>query len=303
MIDRKARALALGLAAILCGCGKSRVQECFDLNDAQRYEEAARLCKEIYTEEGEARAGAAAVYAHYSLGHEDEVLAWADRLEKDGKMRSGVWGMAALVHQQRGDLDAANRDYRRDLELLRAEGDHPGMADALYRISYNAWRQSRYREAFVAASEAVEEAGKAGDRALETRSAEMLYSVLYAVGDLEGARQAIEATGRSLAEEDPALRAHFLANRGGLLVDEGRLALARRDLERALELGAGKMNADFFRRVHLNLTAVHLDLGDAETAAHHLEEASKHAKPGAPVPTSLLYYRARVDLARKHPEE
>lgn len=303
MTGKHTGALALGLAAILLGCGKSGVQDCFDLNEKQQFEAAARRCGEVYAGEGDARAGAAAVYAHYQLGHEDDVLAWADRLEKDGKVRSGVWGTAALVHQQRRDLDAANRAYRRDLELLRAEGDHPGMADALYRIAYNAWRQSRYREAFLAAGQAMEEAGKAGDRALEIRSAEMLYSVLYAVGDLQGAHKAIEDTGRLLADEDPALRAHFLANRGGLLVDEGRLALARRDLEKALELGAGKMDADFFRRVRLNLTAVHLDLGETERAAHHLEEAWKQAEPGAPLPTSLLYYRARVDLARKRPGE
>ncbi len=313
MTRQNARAWALGLAGILAvcipGCRKSGVQECFDLNEKLRYEEAARRCGEVYAEEEDAKAGAAAAYAHYQLGHEDEVLAWAGRLEKDGKVQPGVWGLAAIVHQQRGDIDAANRDYARDLELLRAEGDdHQAMADILHQLSYNAWRQSRYREAFLFASEAVEKAGKAGDRDLEIRSAELLYPILEAVGDLEGAHQAIEATGR-LVGEDPARQAHFLANRGGLLVDEGRLALARRDLERALELGAGRMDEGFFRRVHLNLTAVHLDLdntgdiGDIARAAHHLEEAWKHSEPGKPKPASLLYYRARVDLARGRPEE
>src|SRR5688500_10387091 len=113
MIQRHARAWALGLAGIagvLAGCGKSGVQECLDLNAAQRYEEAARRCEEVYAAEGEAQAGAVAVFAHFQLGHEDEVLAWADRLAKDGKVRSGVWGTSALVHQKRGDIKAANRD-------------------------------------------------------------------------------------------------------------------------------------------------------------------------------------------------
>ena len=301
MTSRKARALALGLAAILSGCGKSRVQECFDLNDAQRYEEAARLCKKIYIEEGDARAGAAIVSAHYSLGSEKEVLAWVDRLEKDGKVRPGVWAMAAAFHQQRGDLDAANRDYRRDLELQRAEGgNHQVMAQDLYMLAYNAWQQSSYREGFLLASEALEEAGKARDRDLEVRSAEMLYSVLYAVGDLEGARQAIEATGR-FEGDDPVGRAQFFANRGGVLVDQGKLALARRDLERALELGEGKMSEGFFRSVRMNLTAVHLALGDVANAARHLETAWQDADPDRPKAISLLYYRARVDLARNQP--
>jgi tetratricopeptide (TPR) repeat protein len=299
----------LGLSGILAvclpGCRKSGAQECFDLNEAQRYEEAARRCEEVYAAEGDARAGEAAVSAHYSLRQEDEVLAWVDRLAKDGKVRPGVWAMAAAFHQQRGDIGAANRDYRRDLELQRAAGDHRAMAQDLYLLAYNAWRQSSYREGFLFASEALAEAGKAQDRDLEIRSAEMLYSVLYAVGDLEGARQAIEATGR-LEGEDPVGRAQFFANRGGVLVDEGRLALARRDLERALELGAGKMSEVFFRRVRMNLTAVHLALGDVAKAAQHLETAWKEAEPGQPgeqIPTSLLYYRARVDLARKQPAE
>lgn len=303
MIGHQAWALALGLAAVLSGCGKSRVQECLDLNGAERYAEAARLCKEIYIDEGDARAGAAAVAAHYSLGNEEEVLAWAERLAKDGKVRPGVWAMAAAFHQQRGDIDAANRDYRRDLELQRAAGNHQGMAHALHLLAYNAWRQSKYREAFLAASEGVEEAVKAGDRDLETRSAQTLFSVLYEVGDLEGVRQALEETGRRIGEEDPEKRARFLVNWGGMLVDEGRLALARRDLEKALELGRGRMDDRFFRRVHLNLTAIHLGLGDIPQAARSLEEAWKHSEPGEPKPSSLLYYRARVDLARGRPEE
>jgi tetratricopeptide (TPR) repeat protein len=312
MNRRHGRAWALGLAGILAGCGKSGVEECLDLNQKQQYEEAARRCEEVYAAEGDARAGWQAALALFELGREDDVLAWVDRLEKDGKVHPGAWGVSALVHQQRGDLDAANRDYRRDLELHRAAGDHLSTADALHRLSYNAWRQSRYREAFLLAGETLEEAGKAQDRYLEIRSTEMLYSVLYAVGDLEGARQALEAAGRLTGEEDPVARAKFLANRGGVLVDEGKLALARRDLEQALELGAGMSDAAFFRRVQVNLTAIHLalgntgdmgDMGDIARAAHHLEEAWKHSEPGKEIPTSLLYYRARVDLARRRPAE
>lgn len=277
------------------------------MNEKEQYEEAARRCEEVYEAEGDARAGWQTALALFNLGREDDVLAWVDRLEKDGKIHPGAWGVSALVHQQRGDFDASNRDYRRDLELHRAAGDHLSAADTLYRLSHNAWRQSRYREAFLLANETLEEAGKAQDRDLEIRSTGMLYSVLYGVGDLEGARQALEVTGRLTGDEDPAARAKFLANRGGVLVDEGKLALARRDLEQALELGAaGKLDATFFRRVQVNLTALHLDLGstdDIARAARHLEEAWKHSDPNKPKPASLLYYRARVDLARKRPAE
>lgn len=310
MIGRQAPALALGLAGLLAGCRESGLQECLDLFEAQRHEQAAQRCAEVYAAGGDAAAGTAVVFAHYSLGHEDEVLSWVERLAKAGKVRPGVWGLAAAVHQQRGDLEAADRDFRRDLELHRADDHQPSIADTLYRLSYNSWQRSRHREAFLFANEALEAAAKAGDRELEKRCAQVLYSVLYEVGDLEGARQALEATGNPADEEDPAARARFLANRGGMLVDEGRPALARRDLEQALAAGAGRMDDRFFRRVHLNLTAVHLGIGgggggrgDIRQAAHHLEEAWKHAEPGAARPAALLYYRARVDLARGRPAE
>lgn len=304
MNRRLARAWALGLAAILAGCGKSGVQACLDLNAEQKHEEAALRCEQVYADEGDPRAGGAAALAHYSLGHEDEVLAWVDRLAKEEKVRPGVWGLSAAVHQQRGDFEAADRDYRRDLELHRPTGDHVAIADVLYRLSYISWEQTRYRETFLLANEALEEAAKAQDRdpELERRSAQLLYSVLYAVGDLEGARHAIEATGR-MAEQTPETEAWFFANRGGVLVDEGRLALARRDLERALKLGAGGMDPRFWRSLHLNLTSIHLDRGDIGRAVHHLEEAWKHADPDRPKPTALLYYQARVDLARGRPAE
>lgn len=308
MTGKRARAWALGLAGIagiLAGCRQSGVQECLDLNAEQQYEEAARRCEEVYAAEGDARAGGEVVLAHYSLGQEDEVLAWVDRLAKAGEVRPGVWGLSAAVHQQRGDLDAAERDFRRDLELHRPTGDHLAIADVLYRLSYISWQQLRYRETFLFANEALDEATQAQDRdpELERRSAQLLYSVLHAVGDLEGARQAIEATGRLADEQTPEARAWFLANRGGVLVDEGRLALARRDLEQALALGTEGMAPRFWRNVHLNLTSIHLDRGDVGRAAHHLQEAWKRAEPGQPKPTSLLYYRARVDLARGRPGE
>lgn len=254
-------------------------------------------CPKAYAATGNPRTGTAVVVAHYSLGHSDEVLAWVDRLAKDGKLRSGVWSMAAAIHEQRGENAPAEEKYRRDLALYRADGNLQRVADLLHRLSLLAWQDSRYREAFLLASESLAEAKKARDPALEANAAEALYTALYAVGDLEGARRALEAAG-SLAER----RVHFLANRGGLLADEGRRALARRDLEQALEVGADLEDPQVFRSIHLNLTNLHLEEGDLDKAAHHLEEAWKHAEPGQPPGISLLCYRARVDLARGRAE-
>ncbi|HKV11264.1 MAG TPA: tetratricopeptide repeat protein, partial [Thermoanaerobaculia bacterium] len=298
-------ALCLGLAALLAGCHGDTAQRCLDLSRAGRHEEALEACAEAYRTTGDPLTGAAVAVAHYSLGHPDEVLAWVDRLAKDGKVRPGVWSMAAAMHEQRGESALAEEKYRRDLALYRADGNPQRVADLLHRLSLLAWQDSRYREAFLRAGEALAEAKKAGDPALEASAADALYAALYAVGDLEGARRALEAAG-SLAEDRSAAgterRVHLLANRGGLLADEGRRALARRDLEQALELGADLKDPQFFRSIHLNLTNLALEEGDPAKAAHHLEEAWKHVEPGKPPEISLLYYRARVELARGRAE-
>lgn len=293
-------ARTLGLAVLLAGCREDAVQRCLDLARAGRHEAAAEACAEVYRAAEDPRAGTAVVIAHYSLGHPDEVLAWVDRLARDGKVRPGVWSMAAAVREQRGESSLAEEAYRRDVALYRAEGDPRRVADLLHRLSWLAWQGSRYREAFLQASESLEEAKKAGDPGLEADAAEALYTALYAVGDLDGARRALEAAGALGQGGDGAgtdRRVRFLANRGGLLADEGRRALARRDLEQALELGADLDDPRIFRSIHLNLINLHLEEGDLEGAARHLEEAWKHADPGEPA-ISLLYYRARVDLAR-----
>lgn len=302
MFQWRTRVCALGLAAMLAGCRQSGVQSCLDLTAAARYEKAAALCAGVYAAKGDSRAGASTVLAHYSLGHGDEVLAWVDRLAKDGKLRPGVWGLAAAVHLQRGEVEVADREYRSDLALHQAKGDNQRAADTLIRLADLAWHRSRYRESFLFFRSALEEAVKAKDRNLEELSARGIYNVLYSVGDLKGAWQALESAGELAGKQDPGGQAWIFANRGNVLTDEGRLALARRDFEQALALATEATDREFFRSTHLNLTNIHLRLGDIARASHHLEEAWKYAEPGEPTP-SLLYYRARLALAQGRPAD
>src|SRR5689334_7780566 len=108
----QARIRALALAALLAGCRQGAVQECLDLAEAQQYEKAAALCEKVYIDGSSAEAGVAAARAHYFLGHLDETLAWRDRLVKEGKVRPGIEALAAAVHQQRGEIEEAERAYR-----------------------------------------------------------------------------------------------------------------------------------------------------------------------------------------------
>lgn len=294
------RRCVLGIAAValLGGCRGSEVQRCLDLNAKEQYEQAAQLCAAAFAAGNDPRAAEALVRAKYSLGQQDEVLAWAQRLEKSGKATPAVWGMAAAVHQERGEIEKAERANRRDLELSRAAGDHARASAVLYRLFYLSWGQSnRFRDTFLLARDALQEATAAQDRRLQAKSAQALYTVLYEIGDTEGARRALEASETALDEQDHAGRARFLNNLGTVLAAEGRPALARRNFEQALELGAG-LEEEFFRGVHLNLTEVNLDLGEIERAAYYLEEAWGHAEADQPLPASFYCYRARVALAR-----
>jgi tetratricopeptide (TPR) repeat protein len=301
MSQQNARGVALGLFGLLtvflAGCRGKSVEACIDLVHAGRYEAALARCGEVYAARHDPRAGAAIVESCFSLGREDAVLSWVDRLAREKRGYPGEWSLAAAVHEQRGEAAAAEQGYRRDLELFRAAGNHARAADSLQRLSHLAWEQSRYRDAVLSAGEAVGEAEAARDRTLAASSAEALYTALYAVGDLEGARLALERAG-SPDGTGSTERARFLANRGNVLLDEGRLALARHDLEAALALAAGSDERQLLRSAHLNLTRIHLDLGEVDRAAQHLAAAWQSAEPGQPAAVSLLDYRARVELAR-----
>jgi tetratricopeptide (TPR) repeat protein len=299
MFRRWALCCALGLTALLSGGRQSGVQGCLDLLSAKKYQPAAEQCEAVFAASGDPRAGAAVVRAHYFLGQEREALVWADRLEKAGKVAPGVWSVVGLVDQQRGEAEAAERAYRRDLTVCRAAGDHGRASDALYRLFLLSWRHSSYRQTFLIASEAVQEAVKAGDREREERADQALYTSLFEVGDLAGAQQALERADGLIPERERVERAHFLNNRGTVLAAEHRLGLARHDFEQALSLGAGN-DTELSCWVLLDLTEVSLEGGDVERAALYLKQAWEHLEPGKKPPPSLFYYRSWVDQARGH---
>jgi tetratricopeptide (TPR) repeat protein len=296
MFRRWALCCALLPAVLLSGGRQSGVQDCLDLLTAQRYRTAAWQCTVVFAASGDPRAGAAVVRAHYYLGQEPEALAWADRLEKTGKVAPGVWTVVGTIDQQRGEAEAAERAYRRDLAVCRAAGDHGRASDVLYRLFLLTWGHSTYRQNFLFASEAAAEATKAGDHEREGRADQALYTSLFEVGDLAGARQALEMADGLIPERDRYDRSRFLNNRGILLAAEHRFGLARHDFEQALSVSADN-DADLSYNTFLDLTQVSLEGGDVERAARYLQQAWKHLEPGKKPPPSLFYYRSWVDQA------
>jgi hypothetical protein len=293
---RFGQAALLGFLIGASACRESSLRNCRELLDTQRYSEALPRCEQAYAEEHDARAGAAAAHAHYNLGHADQVFDWVERLTGTAA-EPGLWSLTAALHWQRGELDLAERDFRRDLDLLRAADDARGASYCLYSLFYLAWADSRYREALHFAREAFDQAQKAGDRGAQSRAAEGLYTVLYDVGDLEGARQALEMAATLRETQSPAERARFLVNEGLLFRAEGRPALGTVRLEQAVALVAGSSEHRLLRSAHLDLVEAYLDDGNLPLAEQHLKAAWQHVEPQSSQ-TALLYDQAGVESAR-----
>lgn len=301
---RKGLTLAgLGLIlATLPACRGRALQSCRELVESGRYEEAAARCEQVYTENDIPEAGALAARAQYGLRHGDQVLAWADRL-KGSRGEAGALALAGLIYQQRGETDLAVQACRRSLDLARAAGDHARSASAFYCFFQLSWYSSRYREGLDSVRQGYEEAVLANDRVLQASAAESLYTILHTIGDQEGARRALDRADELLPESRKTDRIRILANRGNLRIDDGRLELARRDIERALELAGESATPRFYRSTHLNLFDIALKQGDLDRAEHHIAEVAKHIEPEGQGRTAFLYFRSRLERARGRLEE
>jgi tetratricopeptide (TPR) repeat protein len=224
-----------------------------------------------------------------------------DRL-KGTSAEPGLWSVAALVYFDRDETERAIEAYRHDLGLLQRAGDHKRLASTHYGLFYVLWDGSRYREALQQAQLSFVEAGAAGDRKLQARAAEALYTVLFALGDLAGARRALGLADQLLPSELTVERANILGNQGALALEEGQPELARHHIDQALELTRERGDRQILRSHQLNLAQAHLDRGDLKSAERYLAEAGKHFAPGE-APVSLFYLRARVAGARGRLDE
>lgn len=258
---------ALVLLALLA-CREDPLPQCTELLAAEKYEEAAVRCEQLFEETQDPRARAAAADAHHALGR---------------------------LHYGNGESALAAADFERALAFRRDGGDHAGAAKSLYGLFYLAWDQGEYRRALTFADAAAEEASTAGDPELQETALSGVFTIRYEIGDLEGARKAAEAARELASPDDQAYIYSFL---GTLRLDQGRPALARDALEKVLKLATGEEDRRFFRSTHLNLVRASLELGELERADHHLAEAWKQAEPEGREESALLSFQAQIEQRR-----
>ncbi|MEM1206940.1 MAG: CHAT domain-containing tetratricopeptide repeat protein [Acidobacteriota bacterium] len=285
------------LLALLAACGHPASEQCAELAAARDDSAAADRCSDAFGATGDPAAALAAGKALLRLGRNTEALAWADTLEGTPLRADGL-GLAARVHDRLGDPEAAQRARLGELELRRRDGDPAGASRVLYTLFFKAWRSSEHRLALDRAAEALTAAERAEDPDLQARALYGLYTVLYEIGDLDGAGRALDRAVALQPPEDPGDEARWRVNRGLLQLDRGRLALAQRDFERGLELTTPSGHPRLARTLHANLLEARLrrdDLGTSPEMDGHLEALHRL---GADAPTTGRYYAARVALAR-----
>ncbi len=282
-------------------CSERQQLQCDALLEAERYEDAAVQCEMEFEQTGAPAAGAAAAEACSQLDRLDCVSEWARRL-RDTEAEAGVLGFEASQREKSGDDEGAIAAYERQLQLHR-QAARPALAArssfALYQLHQ---RYSRYRPALAAARDMLEDAGRAEDRANIAQAYQAIYTVLWLIGDLGAAEQALAASEETLEPEDSLRRAGLAARKGTIHLSRGRHELARAAFTQSLELAAERLGDDryrpFFRAIHLNLVEAYLELNRLEDAGQHMATAEAFAEPDGAKPTGLLIHRARLELAR-----
>lgn len=191
---------------------------------------------------------------------------------------AGAQVRAGDLHQDAGDLSAAERFYRRALELA------PGDAEAQLRLGLNLLTRARWAEA-----EAVFAAAPEGVEALVGRAAALTASGREA--DLEQAQGLLD---RALAQAPEAVLGHIVS--GIVATRRGEAEGARAAFARAVQLDPAAYQA------HAHLALVELAEGHTEGAMAAARRAVELAPGSALARESLAtvhFFAGEPDAARR----
>lgn len=267
------------------------MSECQKLMRNESWDRAAEVCTQAFEATGTLVAGLGAAEAAKQLGRHQEALTWVDRLG-DEDQATDIWLIAADVHRARGESELERRAYRNDLAARRRLGSHHEAALSAYNLFYLAWADGDFRAALDWARQTHDEAVAAADHEWQLAAFEALASVLYEIGDLERTERVLEVIEERHEPSEAEVRARLLLTRGAVLLDQGRYALSRDALKRALDAAPSTVGRSFRRSVQLNLTDIALNLGELPQAHQALAAALNEAEPDGRRRTALLYYGA-----------
>jgi len=302
MSTRAPLAVVAGAMILFSACWTpSAMERCRDLVAKRSSESAVPICEGVFGRTGDSGAALAVARAKLDLGRHEDALIWTARVGEGPDHRIAL-DLAAGAHLQLGHRGEAERDYRAALALHREAGDDGRAAAAAYGLYRLAWSSSRYRDAFDYVEEALAHSRRAQNVAMVRLATEGRFSVLYEIGDLEGAARALEAAEDVAPARSPLELGRLLNHRGAIQFDKGRPRLARHYYSEALAAAGAAADARFLRSLHLNLVEASLALGDVDGAKRSLGVANRNPGTG-PMPVSLRYWNGRVELESGRPRE
>ena len=296
-MERRPTALAAVLILIGSagsGCQRGSVnanRECLGLIEQKKYEAAVTTCQALFDRDRDPQVGLATARAHYALGRDDQALTWPERLAGSPQEGAG-WDIAADARRRRKEPDLEKEARLKALALHRDRQDLKPLARSQYALFYSAWQRSDFLLAFTSARDAYDSALAAGDAPMARTALEGLFTALYEIGDLDGAKGALARLEPLEAGTDREALARYWTHAGAVRMAEGRWNLARDALKTALQSLAGSENVHLLRAIHLNLAESQLELGELGAAEEELTRAWRYAEPDAPS-TALLYATAR----------
>ena len=206
-------------------------------------------------------------------------------------------------HLDSGQLGEAVATFRKALGAQHATQEDEVALQ--YGLLSTYWQQADYAAALKAGSEGLLTARQIQDDTWASYHLQGLFSVLLDMGDLRGARAALEEASRLSSGDSPSDTFYLDMNRAIVLRNQGLAHLARDTLLKAQERIPEIPNLDrgSLRSFHLNVVSTALDLGELDLARKHLELAWQQKNPDGSLFEALHYFKARWANAAGEPEQ
>jgi predicted ATPase/DNA-binding CsgD family transcriptional regulator len=200
-----------------------------------------------------------------------EILALPTPVRSAARARALIY--ASVLAGEQGDYAAARPLVSESLGLARELGDGPTLAYVLHRAAQLAWLQREFGIARELADEGVQVSRAVGIRNLEGINLWQVAQATHDLGEPGAAPLAEEALAIFAEVRNPAFVANALTTLAQVHLAGGRLASARRLLERAVAEHPVRFQgvAQLWTRVHLGRVAC--EQGDLERAHVALLEA------------------------------